>query len=433
MFWKSIKTAALLSALFMVVYNGCNYITSLRADVGTWFYDWERYIPFVPIFIVPYMSIDLFFTGAPFLCRDDEERRIFARRTALAIILGGLCFLIYPLKLSVERPQVSGLLGAIYNPFCSVDKPFNLLPSLHITLRTILAEIYGRHTRGLTRWASHVWFSLIGFSTLLVHQHHVVDVIGGFLLAGFCFYAVRPAPFKMAVMPNPRVGIEYLAGAIAMVALAIGLRPWGLWLLWPALSLGLVTAGYFALGPGIYGKHEGRLPIAGRIMMSPVLLGQYLSLRHYARRARRWDALTPNVWIGRKLNDREAGEAIAAGVTAVLDMTGEFSEAEPFLRVPYLNLPVLDLTAPTNEQVRAAVEFIETHSLRGIVYVHCKIGYSRTAAVAGAWLIHAGLAKGAGEAMSMMRRARPTIVIRPEAEQVLRETNEPQKSPVAAK
>ncbi len=420
MFWKALKTAAALSALFLVVYNGCSYVTSLRSGVGTWYYAWERYIPFVPIFIVPYMSIDLFFMAAPFVCRSDGERRLFARRIALAILLGGVCFLVYPLKLAVERPHVSGLLGAIYNPFCGVDRPFNLLPSLHIALRTILAELYGRHTRGLVRLASHVWFSLIGFSTLLVWQHHVVDVIGGFLLAGVCFYAVRPAPLALPVVPNLRVGARYCTGAVAVLALAIWLRPWGLWLVWPAAALALVTAGYCGLGPGVYAKHDGRLPLAARLMMWPVLLGQHGSLWYYKRRARRWDALAPGVWIGRTLNDAEAREAMAAGVTAVLDLTCEFSEAEPFLRLPYLNLRVLDLTAPTSGQVRAAVEFIESHSRRGIVYVHCKIGYSRTAAVAGAWLIHAGRARTAAEAMAILRAARPTIVIRPEAGQVLR-------------
>ena len=184
--WRAAGTSLALSVLFLIVYNACNYVTSLRTDVGTWFYEWERHIPFVPLFTIPYMSIDLFFVAAPFLCRAREEQRLYSRRTALAILLGGCFFLLIPLRLAVERPVVTGWLGAIFNPFCQIDKPHNLVPSLHIALRTILADLYGRHTRGFVRGLSHVWFSLVGFSTLLVHQHHVVDVIGGFLLAGFC-------------------------------------------------------------------------------------------------------------------------------------------------------------------------------------------------------------------------------------------------------
>ena len=60
--WKrSALTAFALSLLFSVVYSSTNWITSQRTDVGTWYYEWEQYIPFVPLMIFPYMSIDLFF------------------------------------------------------------------------------------------------------------------------------------------------------------------------------------------------------------------------------------------------------------------------------------------------------------------------------------------------------------------------------------
>src|SRR4051812_29507408 len=65
-----------LSLLFLLVYGGCNYLTSLRSDVGTWVYQWERHIPFVPLMIIPYMSIDLFFIASPFVCADRKELSI---------------------------------------------------------------------------------------------------------------------------------------------------------------------------------------------------------------------------------------------------------------------------------------------------------------------------------------------------------------------
>ena len=118
--------------------------------------------------------------------------------------------------------------------------------------------------------------------------------------------------------------------------------------------------------------------------------------------------------IGRKLNDEEASEAVSQGITAVLDLTGEFSEAEPFLRVEYLNIPILDLTAPRHEQLEQMAAFIEDQVTRGKVYVHCKIGYSRSAAAVTAYLIMSGEVKTAEEAFAMIRRVRPSVVIRPE-------------------
>src|SRR5208282_4247001 len=101
------------SLIFMVVYGGCNWITAHRSDVGTWYYSWERFIPFVPVMIIPYMSIDLFFVAGPFLCRSREELRTLARRIAFAILFAGACFLLLPLKIAVARPQADGWMGAI--------------------------------------------------------------------------------------------------------------------------------------------------------------------------------------------------------------------------------------------------------------------------------------------------------------------------------
>jgi membrane-associated phospholipid phosphatase len=184
-------TAGALSVLFMIVYGSCNWVAAHRDSVGTWYYSWEHLIPFVPVMIVPYMSINLFFVSAPFLCRSREELRIFALRITFAILIAGVCFLLLPLKFGVPCPQVSGWMGGIFNFLHRFDQPYNLVPSLHITFRTILADFFVRHTKGGLRLACHIWFILIGFSTVLTYQHHIVDVGAGFILAAVCLYLFR--------------------------------------------------------------------------------------------------------------------------------------------------------------------------------------------------------------------------------------------------
>jgi protein-tyrosine phosphatase/membrane-associated phospholipid phosphatase len=409
-----------LSLLFLVVYSGTNWITSLRSDVGTWYFEWERWIPFVPWMVIPYMSIDLFFVVAPFLCRGRLELKVLAARITLAILVAGTCFLLFPLRLVTEPPPVDGLCGFIFDWFRGMDQPYNLCPSLHIALRTILADTYARNLRGVFRFGSHVWFSLIGFSTLLTYQHHVVDVAGGFLLACLCFYLISRSPWHQPVTPNFRVGLLYATGLAAVVALAVATWPLGALCLWPAMGLALVVAAYCGLGPGIYRKHAGQIPLSSRIILAPILLGQYLSLLYYRRQCRPWDVVAPGVWIGRVLDEREAHTAREQGVTAVLDLTAEFSETAEFRSAVYENTPILDLTAPTIEQLQRDVAFLSENAGRGVVYVHCKIGYSRSAAVVGAWLIAAGECGTADEAMARLRAVRPSIVIRPEAELALR-------------
>lgn len=186
-FWCSIA----LSVLFLIVYGGCNWITARRTHVASFYFEWERGIPFTPFFILPYMSIDLFFVVAPFLCPTDRELSILAKRVAAAILIAGACFLLFPLRFAFPRPHVEGWLGAIFDWFRGMDAPFNQLPSLHAALMLILADVYLHHTRGLVRLAIIAWFALIALSPLFTYQHHVIDIAGGVLLAVICFVMFR--------------------------------------------------------------------------------------------------------------------------------------------------------------------------------------------------------------------------------------------------
>jgi protein-tyrosine phosphatase/membrane-associated phospholipid phosphatase len=438
---RAATTAVLLSLLFLMVYGGTNWLTAQRpaTDVQTWYGTWElSLIPYVPLLIVPYMSIDVLFFLAAFVCRDERELRTFSRRVTFSILAAGAFFLLMPLKLAwLARPQVAGWFGDFVEQSCTapflMEYPHNLFPALHITLSMILADLYGRHARGTIRVLSYSWFVLIALSTVLTWQHHVIDIAGGVMLGGFAAYFFRESESHCSVTPNLRVGCYYGAGTVLVLIMAKALGLWGALLLWPTAALAIAAAGYFGLGPGIYRKTDGRLPLSTRFVLAPVLLGQYLSLVYYRRQCRAWDEIVPNVLIGRILSDAEAADVVEQGVTAVLDLTAEFAEATPLRATTYRNLPILDLTAPTQDQLREAATFVARESAHGVVYVHCKIGYSRSAAVVAAYLLATQQAATVEEAVASLRRARPSIVIRPEVLQALRTfagDASPQSSPV---
>jgi protein-tyrosine phosphatase len=425
---RAARTSVLLSLLFVVVYGSTNWLTAQRpdSDVGTWYFAWElTAIPYVPLLIVPYMSIDLLFFMATFLCRDEREIQVFARRVVFSNLVAAIFFLVLPLKLVwPQRPRIGGWFGDFVEQSCTapflMEYPHNLFPAMHIALCLILADTYGRHTRGIVRVLSYTWFGLIALSTVLTWQHHLVDVAGGVVLAGFAFYLFRESASRLPVVPNVWIGFFSAASAAAVLALAPAVWPWGAFLLWPAAGLGMVAAGYFGLGPGIYRKADGRLPLSTCFVLAPVLIVQYVSLAYYRRQCRAWDEVAPGVLIGRILTEEEAATAVKHGVTAVLDLTAEFSESAPFRATKYRNLPILDLTTPTQEQLQEAAAFIALEAAKGKVYVHCKIGYSRSAAVAGAYLLASHEAATVEDAVARLRKVRPSIVIRPEAMEALR-------------
>ena len=256
---RAAVTSAALSALFLIGYGGANWLTAQRGHVGSWYFDWELAIPLVPAMIVPYMTIDLFFVAAPFVCRSRRELFTLDKRIVFVVIVAVAFFVAMPLTPAFPREPVTGTFGPIFAWFRDMDAPYNLFPSLHIALRTILADLYARHTRGPVWLAVGVWFSLIGLSTVLTHQHHLVDIAGGFALAGVAFYLIRDEPIKGRVTSNLRVGGYYSATAAALLTLAIAAWPWGAFLLPWAVGLLTVAAGYVALGPAVYRKEDGRL------------------------------------------------------------------------------------------------------------------------------------------------------------------------------
>src|SRR4029453_11151279 len=95
--WKyALLSSAALSTLFIAVYGGSNALASQR-ELRTCFFPWEKQIPFVSLFIIPYLSIDLFFVLSFLLCVDASELRTHSRRMAMAILISGVAFITLPL------------------------------------------------------------------------------------------------------------------------------------------------------------------------------------------------------------------------------------------------------------------------------------------------------------------------------------------------
>jgi protein phosphatase len=154
-----------------------------------------------------------------------------------------------------------------------------------------------------------------------------------------------------------------------------------------------------------------------------------VSALYYQRQCRLWNEIVPGVWIGGILNEKEAQTAIENGVTTVIDLTTEFSEAKPLLDQKYFNFKVLDLTAPSLNVLQQSVKLIDEYQKKGVVYIHCKIGYSRSAAVAGAYLLYTGKEKTVKDAVNHLRMIRKSIVVRPEILRVLEAYLKSIKSP----
>lgn len=408
-FWAKAGVSFGTSALFMVLYHACNFYAAGCGRLRYWYADWELGIPVVPWFIVPYWSIDLFFAIAPFLCTSRSELRVLAGRLTLAILLAATCFVVWPLGLMHVRSDEQGLFTPLFAAIHAFDKPHNLFPSLHVAFAFILRWTYHRHVHGLPRILFHGWFLCVSLSTILVHQHHLVDLAGGLVLAILCCYLITEGacPGVGTVLDRRGLGlaVRHLAGAAACLAVAWWLTGWWWLLAWPATALALIGTAHLGLGPAVFGKRADGLPWSARVVLGPWLLPLHWSRRWWWRRDAVGAAgIGDGVWIGR-LPDPALIRRY--GFRGLLDLTAEHGGMPGTPDLAVERLPMLDLATPSAAGLAAAVAAVERLRPGGPVLIHCALGYGRSAAVAAAWLLATGREATPQSAAARVAAARP--------------------------
>ncbi|RZI32673.1 phosphatase PAP2/dual specificity phosphatase family protein [Pseudomonas orientalis] len=404
----------LLAPLFFSTYGLATWVTTQRSDVGTLVFGWETHMPFWAWTIVPYWSIDLLYGFSLLLPSTRHELRQHALRLLTAQVIAVSCFLIWPLRFTFERPELDGVFGWLFAVLAGFDKPFNQAPSLHIALLVILWVVYQRHTQGFWRWAVHGWFALIGISVLTTYQHHFIDLPTGALAGWLCVWLwplEHPNPLRNARLTrDPKrgwLGARYALGALALMLLALALGGWGLWLLWPAVSLGLVATNYWLLGvEGFQKRSDGQLTSAARWLYAPYLAAAWINSRLWTRGHPQPEPIVDNVWLGRI---PAAGEQ--QPFKAIVDLCAELPIDPQGRR--YQCIPVLDLIAPTSAECLQAAQAIERLRSDGPLLVCCALGYSRSATAIAAWLLHSGRAATIDHALAIIRTARTRVVLHP--------------------
>jgi hypothetical protein len=180
--------------------------------------------------------------------------------------------------------------------------------------------------------------------------------------------------------------------------------------LYPAGSFLWMAAAYAGAGPGLLLKN----PLGRHSLLAWVILGPYFLLNlttfglfRLVSRESAYVEVAPNVLFGRRLTSREAKGQPWAGV---LDLAGEFTENRQLRLLPgYKSLPVLDATAPGDEQLKSAVDWIRSHAAKGPVYVHCALGHGRSACVVVAYLLATGEVETVEEGVRRLRSIRPGV------------------------
>jgi membrane-associated phospholipid phosphatase len=161
---------------FFAVYPTMNWITSLRAARLHLYDPGELAIPFIPAFIWAYLSMYVLFLIPP-LVMPASSMPALGRQLIAGCLVSAACFLLIPAELGFARTvPLDTHYAAIYATIFSIDRPYNLVPSLHVIFSCAIALACADCARPALRAILYVWLAVIVASTVFVHQHHLLDL-----------------------------------------------------------------------------------------------------------------------------------------------------------------------------------------------------------------------------------------------------------------
>lgn len=165
---------------FALIYGGASVLSGfvpwrIRVDLPI-----DHAMPFLPWSAVVYLSMDLLLLLAPFVIKDARKLAAFGAVLIVQMLIAAPFFVLLPVADVFPPRVVEGPAAMFFTVADTMNLERNYLPSLHVAFSVTAARAYG----GRWWW---LWAFAIAASTMLMHEHYVVDVITGAALALLAF------------------------------------------------------------------------------------------------------------------------------------------------------------------------------------------------------------------------------------------------------
>jgi membrane-associated phospholipid phosphatase len=194
---KQIRSVVILAVMYSLVFDVLYGGASVLAPYVPWRirvdFPFEARIPFVPEAAVIYLSVLPLLLMAPFVLRELRHYTALVYALMLETVVGFAGFMLLPVEPSELDRTLTATDSALYTFANWLNLEGNFLPSLHVAFAVTAMLAYQERARGVGKAALLIWTGAIAASTLLIHQHYVLDVITGAGLAWACwrFIATR--------------------------------------------------------------------------------------------------------------------------------------------------------------------------------------------------------------------------------------------------
>jgi membrane-associated phospholipid phosphatase len=165
------------------LYLVTNRLTDDFDDRAQMYFQWELDIPLIPGFILLYTSFYFLLLLGFWACKTRVDLQNLSVQMFVCAIIAAFVFVACPGELGYTRSEETGLFKPIYDLLFSLDKKTNLYPSLHIAFSYVATWCVLGQTRSVIfKLLFLIWFVGICCSVVLVHQHHLFDVMTGLAL-----------------------------------------------------------------------------------------------------------------------------------------------------------------------------------------------------------------------------------------------------------
>jgi membrane-associated phospholipid phosphatase len=183
--WQAyLRFLGLFFLYFLLVYFGIGALAVRLGRSMNLYAAWETQIPCVPFMVWVYLSLYSIFV-LPLLHMNPDQMAVLSRQSTVTLLVAGIAFLLFPGQLGFPTAAYPGIEGALLEFLQGVSNQTgpNLAPSLHVAFSALILFACLDLVSPPLSWIYGIWLVLMCASTVLTHQHHLLDVATGLALA----------------------------------------------------------------------------------------------------------------------------------------------------------------------------------------------------------------------------------------------------------
>jgi len=177
------RLALFFLAFFYLFYGGAAWL----ADFMPWRFspgfEWEKTVPFIPETAIIYTSLCWLMLLALFVIRDIKEIRDLVKVLCIQTVIGALLFVLAPASNNFPPRYGSEALPQIFLIADTLNLHNNELPSLHVCFAFTTASVLSHYADKWQTLFLFCWAIAIAVSAMTIHEHNLLDLAGGMLLA----------------------------------------------------------------------------------------------------------------------------------------------------------------------------------------------------------------------------------------------------------